>query len=171
MGEATAPRPDRRSSALEHARDRGAIVDWLARAHPVPRQAMAEWANHGVALLPLGERFDAIRVPAPRIHAAVGSDAPDTVAAALREWLHGPVVRDVRTGSGLYYVLIATDAVWDGTEARLGQGIYLAVPRIGPQASPVTYWTVPPPHRGQLCHPAHLAALLSTAETLKAIES
>lgn len=64
---------------------RGAVRDWLAKAHPVPRQAMAEWANHGVALLPLGARFDAVRVPASRIHAAVGSDEPSVVAGTLGE--------------------------------------------------------------------------------------
>ncbi|MFE6398078.1 hypothetical protein [Streptomyces alboflavus] len=151
--------------------DRASIAIWLAHAHPVPRQAEAEWAHHGVALLPLGERFDALRVPALRIHAAVGSNNPETVSRALREWLHGPVVRDVRTGSGLYYVLIAPDAVWEGPALRLGPGDHLAVPRIGQQVSPVTYWAVPPPRRGQLCDPAHLAALLSTADPLKATES
>lgn len=141
------------------------------RPTPSPRQAVAEWADHGVALLPLGARFDAIRVPARRIHAAVGSDEPGTVGAALLDWLQGPVVRDVRTGSGLYYVLIAPDAAWEGPENRLGQGIHLAVPRLGRQVSPVTYWAVEPQRRGSLCDPAHLTALLSTAETLKGAES
>ncbi|WP_051853106.1 hypothetical protein [Streptomyces aureocirculatus] len=151
--------------------DRHLITEWLARAHPVPRQADAEWANHGVALLPLGVRFDALRVPAPRIHAAIGSDDRGTVGKALEGWLHGPVVRDVRTGSGLYYVLIAPDAPWEGPAERLGQGIYLGVPRIDNEVSPVTYWAVQPERPGHLCDPAHLAALLSTAEPLEAIES
>ncbi|MEL3944893.1 hypothetical protein [Streptomyces sp. LNU-CPARS28] len=155
--------------------ERARVTQWLEMAHPVPRQAVSEWANHGVALLPLGKRFDAIRVPARRIHAALGSDAPETVNAALLEWLHGPVIRDVRTGSGLYYVLIAPDAQWQGPEERLSkdthQDTYLAVPRLGLRASPVTYWAVEPERPGQLCDPARLAALLSTAETLKATES
>ncbi|WJV47385.1 hypothetical protein [Streptomyces flavofungini] len=88
-----------------------------------------------------------------------------------RNWLGGPVVRDVRTGSGLYYVLVAPDAQWEGPEDRLRTGIHLAVPRLGRQVSPVTYWAVEPQRRGQLCDPAHLAALLSTADTLKAAES
>ncbi|KUF19678.1 hypothetical protein [Streptomyces silvensis] len=146
------------------------VADWLARAHPVPRQAEAEWADHGVALLPLGERFDAVRVPAPRIHAAVGSDQHDVVAAVLGHWLNGPVVRDVRTGSGRYYVLVAPDSPWDMTEDRLGKGVYLAVPRVGRKVSPVTYWAVPPERLGQLCDPAHLTALLSTADPQEVLE-
>ncbi|MFD5700639.1 hypothetical protein [Streptomyces lasiicapitis] len=170
MAESAAPAPGRKSSALEHAPDRGAIADWLARAHPAPRQAMSEWSNHGIALLPLGERFDAIRVPGRLVHAAVGSDQAEVVEQALADWLCGPVIRDTRTGSGCYYVLVAPDAVWEGPGDRLRTGTYLAVPRIGKKVSPVTYWAVPPQRRGQLCDPAHLAALLSMAEALKAIE-
>ncbi|MFD9863722.1 hypothetical protein [Streptomyces alboflavus] len=151
--------------------DSRAIADWLARTQPDARRAWTEWSDRGVALLPLGKRFDAIRVPARRVHAAVGSDDPGTVGAALRDWLHGPVVHDTRTGSGLYYVLIAPDAQWDGPQDRLGQGIYLALPRLGRRVSPVTYWAVEPQRPGQLCDPTHLAALLSTAEALKATES
>ncbi|MVO87946.1 hypothetical protein GPA10_25100 [Streptomyces sp. p1417] len=147
------------------------VTDWLAATHPVPRQAHAEWANHGVALLPLGVRFDAIRVPGQLLHDALGSADPQTVAAALDGWLHGPVIRDSRTGSGQYYVLVAPDAEWQGDAVRLSSGTYLAVPRVGEQVSPVTRWTVPPQRYGQLCDPAHLAALLATAEPLKAIES
>ncbi|KUF17245.1 hypothetical protein AT728_15555 [Streptomyces silvensis] len=144
---------------------------WLARAHPVPRQAEAEWANSGVALLPLGVLFDAIRVPGRLIHTAAGSDDRNVVAQALDAWLHGPVVRDARTGSGCYYVLIAPDTVWEGAADRLSTGTYLGVPRVGRQVSPVTFWAVPPQDPGQLCDPAHLAALLATAEPLEAIES
>ncbi|MFH8792434.1 hypothetical protein [Streptomyces sp. NPDC017941] len=145
-----------------------AIRMWLARAHPVPRQAEAEWANSGLAILPTGALFDAIRVPGQLIHTAVGSDDPATVGGALDRWLHGPVVRDIRTGSGSYYVLVAPDAPWEGPADRVATGDYLTVPRVGQQASPVTFWAVPPPRRGQLCDPAHLAALLATAEPLAA---
>ncbi|GHC60753.1 hypothetical protein GCM10010349_30260 [Streptomyces flavofungini] len=150
--------------------DRAAIRTWLARAHPSPRRAEADWADHGVALLPLGQLFDALRVPAFHIHAAVGSDNRKTVGEALNDWLHGPVIRDTRTGSGLYYVLIPPGAAWEGEADRLGAGAYLGVPRVGTQVSPVTFWAVQPERRGQLCDPAHLAALLSTGETLEAIQ-
>ncbi|MFH8794977.1 hypothetical protein [Streptomyces sp. NPDC017941] len=151
----------------------GHIAEWLAQAHPVPSRAHSEWASHGVALLPLGARFDAIRVPARRVHAAVGTGEDAMVTESLTAWLGGPVVRDVRTGSGLYYVLVAVHASWKGAEERLGRGVYLAVPRVGEQVSPVTYWSVRPQRRGRLCDPAHLAALLSTAgppEALAAVD-
>ncbi|WP_051852888.1 hypothetical protein [Streptomyces aureocirculatus] len=161
------------SSARERALDRGAVAEWFARAHHVPPQALAEWSNRGLALLPLGVCFDAIRVPGQLLHTALGSDDPQTVAAALDDWLHGPVIHDTRTASGCSYVLIAPDAEWEGPSAteRLQAGTYLSVPRIGRQTSPVTFWAVPPQRYGQLCDPAHLAALLSTAEPLKAVES
>ncbi|MFD9075463.1 hypothetical protein ACFVZ2_36525, partial [Streptomyces lasiicapitis] len=89
MAESKGPRPSPESSALEHAPDRGAIADWFARAHPSPREAVAEWANRGVTLLPLGVRFDAVRVPAARIHGAVCSEDPHTVATAHDDWLCG----------------------------------------------------------------------------------
>ncbi|GGO54274.1 hypothetical protein [Streptomyces lasiicapitis] len=170
MAEIKGTRPSPGSSAREQTPDRGAIADWFARAHPVPRQAMSEWANHGIALLPLGERFDAIRVPGRLVHAAVGTTRAEVVEQALADWLHGPVICDTRTGSGCYYALVAPDAAWEGPGDRLRTGTYLAVPRIGKQVSPVTYWAVPPQRRGQLCDPAHLHALLATAETLKAID-
>ncbi|EPH43328.1 hypothetical protein ABT390_20125 [Streptomyces aurantiacus] len=150
-----------------------AISDWLARAHPLPAQARAEWSHHGIALLPLGRRFDAVRVPADRVHAAVGSDDPRTVAAALADWLHGPVIRDIRSGGRPYYVLVAPyadgDADWNGREERLGADTHLGVPRPG-SLSMLAAWVVPPQHPGNLCDPAHLRALLSTADALRTVE-
>ncbi|WP_229909733.1 hypothetical protein [Streptomyces flavofungini] len=165
MGEAVAPEPVPRSIEREQSPDRGAIADWLARAHPVPRQAVSEWSNHGVALLPLGRRFDAIRVPSERVHAAVGSDVPETVAAALAEWLHGPVIRDLRSGPSPYYVLVAPDSRWQGDEERLGTGSHLGVPRPG-RVSMLACWVVLPPFPGSLCATARLRALLDIAEPL-----
>ncbi|WP_246258895.1 hypothetical protein [Streptomyces typhae] len=86
------------------------------------------------------------------------------MAQSLNGWLHGPVVFDTRTNC--YYTLTAPDAPWDRPGDRLGTGIYLSVPRVGRQISPVTFWAVQPQRPGQLCDPAHLAALLATAEPL-----
>ncbi|GGO42779.1 hypothetical protein [Streptomyces lasiicapitis] len=148
-------------------RDKHQISAWLAGADPHPRTVHAAWADRGIALLPLGHRFDAVRVPAARVHAAVHSDDPRTVAAFLRDWLAGPVIRDTR---GPYYVLIAPDSPWNGREERLTTGTFLGVPRLGHPVSTLTRWVVPPTAPGDLCDPAHLGALLLTAETLEVVE-
>ncbi|MEI5102264.1 hypothetical protein RB200_31925 [Streptomyces sp. PmtG] len=121
---------------------------------------MADWEERGVALLPLGRRFDVIRVPAERIHAALGSDEDVTVASGLRAWLEGPVIRDLRSPRGPYYVLIAPDADWDGPPERLTTGAYLGVPRPGHSTVP-TRWVVLTPHPGTLCDTRHVRTLLS----------
>ncbi|GGO42991.1 hypothetical protein [Streptomyces lasiicapitis] len=141
-----------------------------ALAHPLPGQARREWTDAHVAMIPLGRRFDAVRVPAERIHAAVGSDESATVAAALEDWLRGPVVQDLRSGLGPYYVLVAPDAEWQGEEVRLSTGTYLGVPRVGHIAYLMT-WVVQPQRPGDLCDVGCLRALLSVAEPLKAVES
>ncbi|MFD9861954.1 hypothetical protein [Streptomyces alboflavus] len=145
------------------------VAAWLAGADPHPDTVHLAWAQQGLALLPLGRRFDAIRVPAERVHAAVGSDEPQAVAAFLADWLDGPVIRDVRSAFGPYYVLIATDAAWHGAEERLSTNTLLGVPRLG-QPPTLTRWAVPPSAPGDLCDPTHLAALLLTADPLRAVQ-
>lgn len=145
------------------------ITTWLARTHPIPEQAHAEWAERGVALLPLGRRFDAIRVPTARIHAAVGSDEVAVVAAALTEWLHGPVFRDTRYSEGPYYVLVPPGTEWAGEEEHLGADAYLGVPRVGDRTM-LAAWVVQPQHPGNVCDPVRLAALLTTADPLEAFQ-
>ncbi|GHC71691.1 hypothetical protein [Streptomyces flavofungini] len=140
-----------------------AIAEWLAKAHPLPDQARGEWARQGVALLPLGRRFDAVRVPAERVHAAVGSDKPTTVTVALADWLHGPVIRDTRGCDRPYYVLVDPAADWGGAEERLSTDSYLGVPRVGP-LTVAAAWVVLPQYPGELCATARLRALLSLAD-------
>lgn len=136
------------------------IATWLAAADPHPDTVHAAWAQQGLALIPLGRRFDAIRVPAERVHAAVGSAEPEAVAAFLADWLDGPVIRDVRSAFGPYYVLVATDAAWHGAEERLSTNTLLGVPRPGDPLTTLTRWVVPPSAPGDLCDPGHLGALL-----------
>lgn len=146
------------------------ISTWLAEADAHPDTVHEAWAERGVALLPLGRRFDAVRVPAARIHAAVQSSEAHTVAAFLGDWLAGPVIRDIRSGHGPYYVLISPDSAWNGAEERLSTDTFLGVPRLGHPVSMLTRWVVPPTVPGDLCEPAHLSALLMTAETWKVVE-
>ncbi|WP_240678199.1 hypothetical protein [Streptomyces griseoviridis] len=145
----------------------GLISDWLARAHPVPRQAHLEWSEQGVALLPLGRLFAAIRLPGELVYAAVGSADTDRVAAALRTRLKGPVIHDRRVAGVTYYSLINWGAGVIACMERaedapcLGEGTYLGVPRIDRQEPPGTYWVVPPRYDGDLCRPKDVRSLVA----------
>ncbi|QDQ16590.1 hypothetical protein FH965_27100 [Streptomyces spectabilis] len=140
----------------------------MAETDPRPDRVWAEWEKHGVALLPLGRRFDAIRVKADCVHEAVGSDEPHTVASALETWLAGPVIRDLRSGIGPYYALAAPGADRDGPAERLTTGTYLGVPRPG-HATTLSRWVVLPQHPGALCDSRYLRALLATATPLRTV--
>lgn len=139
-----------------HVLDR-LIAEWLARAHPVPDQVRAEWSSQGVALLPLGRRFAAVRLSGVLVYAALDSDDPGVVAEALAERLRGPVIHDNRAAVSTYYALIQWHAglVWDCNRSApcLRDDTYLGVPRIDRREPPGTYWVVPPRYDGDLCRP------------------
>ncbi|MFD9905649.1 hypothetical protein [Streptomyces sp. NPDC059063] len=161
----TQPRPGK---VTAEDRQLLAAAQWLAEADPHPRNVWADWERHGVALLPLGRRFDAIRVPADRVHDVVGGDESQTVAKVLRAWLDGPVIRDFRSSMGPYYVLIAPGADWDGPAERLTTGTYLGVPRPG-HSTMLSRWVVLPPHPGALCDTRCVRTLLATATPLRTV--
>ena len=158
----------------QEALDR-AIAEWLVRAHPVPEQARAEWTTQGVALLPLGGRFAAVRMPSDVVHAAVESDDRREVAVALGELLGGSIIFDRRVAGGTYYALIQGHAglVWayDNVATCLGLGTYLGVPRIDRQQPPGTYWVIPPRYEGDLCAPRVITALLEAGKLQLAEEA
>ncbi|MBC2904966.1 hypothetical protein [Streptomyces cupreus] len=133
------------------------INDWLARAHPVPEQAEAEWSNHGVALLPLSSRFAAVRMSVELVHAALACEVSEQVPAALAEELSGPVIHDHRATGPTYYALIQGHAglVWEFGDIApcLCGDTYLGIPRIDRRRPPGTYWAVPPRYDGDLCRP------------------
>ncbi|MEV5488645.1 hypothetical protein AB0L47_11655 [Streptomyces bobili] len=141
-----------------------AIVGWLARAHPAPDRARMDWAAQGVALLPLGVHFAAVRVAADLVHSAVGSNDADEVAVGLGELLGGSIIYDRRASGGTYYALIQGHAglVWAYGDFApcLGHGSYLGVPRLDHQQPPGTYWVVPPRYEGDLCAPRSIVALV-----------
>ncbi|WP_051855483.1 hypothetical protein [Streptomyces sp. NRRL B-1347] len=172
MGESTSPAPAPNSAPQTQNPSNGqefrAIVCWLAEAEPRPRTVWAAWETHGVALLPLGRRFDAIRVPAEHVHDAVGSDGPETVATALRARCDGPVIRDFRSSLGPYYALIPPGTDWDGPAERLTTGTYLGVPRPG-HTTALSRWVVLPQHPGALCDTRCVRTLLATAAPLRTV--
>ncbi|WP_425540909.1 putative ATP-grasp-modified RiPP [Streptomyces coeruleorubidus] len=140
------------------------ISEWLARTHPVPERVRTEWAAQGVALLPLGEGFAAVRMASDVVHAAVQSEDQDRVAAALGELLGGAIIYDRRVAGGTYYALVDGHAVlawaYNGIVSWLGRGTYLGVPRIDRQRPPGTYWVVPPRYAGDFCRPCSVVSLV-----------
>ncbi|MFI6011416.1 hypothetical protein ACIBAG_21795 [Streptomyces sp. NPDC051243] len=140
------------------------ISEWLAQANPAPQQAFTEWTDQGVALLPLGKLFAAIRIPGDLVYAAVGGEESEQVADILRMWLRGPVIHDHRSMGPTYYALIQWHAglVWDYGEVApcLHGDTYLGVPRIDRREPPGTYWAVPPRFEGNLCRPQAVRELI-----------
>ncbi len=143
---------------------RASVSDWLARAQQAPEQARREWADTGVALLPLGQRFDAVRLPAQLVLAAVGTCDPLEIAERLGRFLNGPVVFDGRLMGGTYYALMrpSPGQPWKHQDAapRLGVNTYLGVPRMERVKPPGTHWVAPPRFPGDLCEPATVEALI-----------
>lgn len=143
------------------------IAEWLARAHPVPQQAQIEWSSNGVALLPLGDRFAAIRISGGLMHTALGCDEPLQVAKDLAKRLQGPVIHDHRIAGSTYYPLVNWGAgvlgqlEQDPDAPCLGVGTYLGVPRIDRLEPPGTYWIVPPRYDGDLCPPRAVRELVA----------
>ncbi|MEV6289892.1 hypothetical protein AB0M41_05475 [Streptomyces sp. NPDC051896] len=152
----------------QEALDR-AITEWLAQAHPVPERARSEWATQGVALLPLGHRFAAVRMASDVVHAAVDSSDHAQVVTALGKLLGGSIIYDRRVAGGTYYALIQGHAglVWayDDIASCLGHGTYLGVPRIDRQQPPGTYWVIPPRYEGDLCAPRSITALVEAGRS------
>ncbi|WP_371652533.1 MULTISPECIES: hypothetical protein [unclassified Streptomyces] len=144
-----------------------AITDWLASAHDVPAQARREFAV-GVALVPTGEKFDAIRLPADIVHAAAGGEDPDTVASFLAEALEdGAVIHDAYGVGVWYYALVppGTHAAWRVPRVEcLRPGTWLGMPRIDLTARPGPYWTLPPNAVGSVCAARAVADLVALGQ-------
>lgn len=141
------------------------IAEWLARAADDPEQARGQWTTQGVALLRCGRRFDAVRIPADLVHAALGTDEAPIIAAALPFDLGGPVILD----RSHYYALIFghSGMVWDEGDdtPRLGPDTYLGVPRLDRMTPPGAHWVVPPQFDGDVCRPNTVRLFIARART------
>ncbi|MFI1535595.1 hypothetical protein [Streptomyces anandii] len=142
------------------------VIEWLSRSHRDPEQAKAEWRADGVAVLEMGRRLAAIRIPGALVHAALQTDTPADVAEQLADRLGGPVIYDVRQSMrSNYYALIHahTGLAWDleHLAACLGEGVYLGVPAPHRTEPPGPYWIVPPRFDGNVCRPNAIRALVN----------
>ncbi|MEU4348321.1 hypothetical protein [Streptomyces sp. NPDC023838] len=144
-----------------------AITNWLATAHDVPAQARREF-DVGIALMPVGEKFDVIRLPAPVVHAAAGGEDPDVVGSFLAEVLEdGAVIHDAYGVGVWYYALVppGTHAVWRVPRVEcLRPGTWLGVPRVDLTARPGPYWALPPSAVGCVCAARAVADLVALGQ-------
>ncbi|MGW1951277.1 hypothetical protein ACWCPI_00715 [Streptomyces sp. NPDC001920] len=138
-------------------------------------RARVEWRQFGVAMLPLGVRFSAVRLPGDLVLAAACSSwNPAEVDQFLAEALDGgPVVCDPRHHR--YYALVPgsmprtwRQAAEDWREMDvdcLGSGTILGIPPLyrdefNPTAV-ASYWSVPMPSAATLCKPLSVARLIA----------
>ncbi|MFI6347238.1 hypothetical protein [Streptomyces sp. NPDC050560] len=141
----------------------GAAAAWLARAHRRPAEVHEAWTHpYGVAALPCGVLYTAVRLPDPVVRAALGTDDLDTLHAALAAALHGPVFRD--PAGARYYALVppGTTGTWRLPDVEcLGPEYYLGVPNpaaVRPSGMS-GYWAVPIEGPGHLCDPVAVEEL------------
>ncbi|WP_157869146.1 hypothetical protein [Streptomyces atriruber] len=142
-----------------------AAFDWLARAQQEPRQALREWAEQGIALLPLGTRFNVVRLPARLVHTAVGTDDLEIVTATLAQLLDGPVIHN--RPQAVYHALVEPCPVarWacPNNAPMLGIGQFLSIPASDLTGPTGLYWAVRPRIVGDLCPVPSVAALVRIA--------
>jgi hypothetical protein len=137
------------------------LSDWLAHAQADPETAHREWRDQALAVLPLGVRFDTVRIPAEILYAALVNTRPAAVSPLLEQLLGGPVIQDA---DRWFYPLVPVGpaARWrsGATAEYLGAGAWLGVPQVDQLAPPGTHWIVPVREPGRLCGLARVAELV-----------
>jgi hypothetical protein len=167
-----------------------ATEHWLLAAHPSPEQARKEWGQRGgVALLPLGTLFSAVRIPRELVLSAANVEESGDylvdvmVDHFLFEALHGaPVICDLHQAR--YYALVPASmpAKWHKAAADwralgvdcLGRGTLLGVPNVKAKKPDATkwasYWAVAMDSPGELCEPLAVARLIAAGQRRMAQE-
>ncbi|MFD6431383.1 hypothetical protein [Streptomyces venezuelae] len=145
-----------------------AAFDWLARAQQESRQAQRAWVEQGIALLPLGTRFNTVCLPARLVNAAAGTDDLGAVTVMLAELLNGPVIHN--RPQQRYHALVERTPVlrWMreyGEAPMLGDGHFLTVPASDLRGPTGLYWAVPPRIVGDMCPVQAVAALVRIARS------
>ncbi|MGW1039310.1 hypothetical protein [Streptomyces sp. NPDC002547] len=149
-----------------------AAEHWMLSSVDDPKRVRQEWNVDGVAMLPLGTLFSAVRLPADLVLAIIGGQAPSRdVDQLLDEVLDGPVICDPRHQR--YYVVVPASmprtwhrAADDWSEVDvdcLGRGTYLGVPKLDALElrTLTTYWSVPMKSAAALCSPLAVARLIA----------
>ena len=152
-----------------------AATHWLLSTLPAAGRdhARREWEDTGVALLPLGTLFSAVRIPGRLLRALTGPlSLPETDTVLAEALRGGPVICDPHRPS--YYALVPAsmprtwkDAAteWDEVDVVvLGRDTVLGVPRLDatePDPTLSSYWSVPMDSPGELCAGLAVARLIA----------
>lgn len=156
-----------------------AVQHWLLSTLPGPGRdrARMQWRQFGVAMLPLGGLFSAVRVPGRLVQAVVATAEPAAVDAFLAEALDGgPVICDPH--GPRYYALVpgSVPRTWTQAAAEwreqdvevLGKETILGVPAmtaVDPMAPEfASYWSVPMESAAMLCRPLLVARLIAAGK-------
>ncbi|MFJ5887513.1 hypothetical protein [Streptomyces californicus] len=127
------------------------VAAWLARAHPDRRHAAQWMRSAGVALLPLGVRWSAVKV-SEHEGLAVAAD------------IDGPVIHDPGGRSVYFLVPVVMEPAWSCPRTEyLGTACWLTTPAPTTVEPPGVHW-VRPPDALRLVNPRALHAAL-TART------
>lgn len=152
-----------------------ATEHWLLAGSSNRGRTRMEWQEQGVALLPLGVRFAAVRFPASLVLAAACLPwDPERVDPFLNETLGGgPVICNPHTRR--YYALVPASVPatwrqavedWRSVEVEcLGRESIMGIPRLdavdhADETLP-SYWSVPMSSPGVLCAPLDVARLIA----------
>ncbi|MCX5375917.1 hypothetical protein [Streptomyces sp. NBC_00091] len=140
-------------------------ADWYASCLSEPADAQSEWQDHGIAVLPLGARFEAVRIPDALAYAAAESSERRVVDIALALAFEGPVIHDSRGRN--YYALVepGTSDRWSPRSPVecLSRGTHLGVPDISldrPSESRPIYWAATPGPGAYFCRTAAVQLLV-----------
>lgn len=184
---------DERSAALTSpdARDQGAVeghvttlperqlavTHWLLSSVKDRDRVRAQWQEPGgIALLPCGGLFSAVRVPAHLVWATAGTQELEKVDTFLRRWFDGGAATMDLHGL-LYYFLVPASTAWRWSErqfpgvACLGRDTYLGMPAVQltePKGS--GYWCVPMESSGDLCYTDELEDLIRIGRAARSEE-
>lgn len=163
-------------------KDPRAIAAWISRAHRDPQAAMAQWRDMGLAMMPLGVRFSAVRVPDEAVATVTGYTKRQEWDEYLRDVVGGPTICDPR--GHRYYILIArkTAEAWSYLAESwrtigvgiLGEGAIVGVPSPLREPDPegrLSYWAAPALQAGMLCPPLPVLQLIDAALTAHSVES